>query len=264
MRTIDLSQKGAMPAPDDVSDATRTRWPRNDNLILENDIMSGITFGTFLSRICACGLLLLVAGALARAEAPPGYLVPVTYGTTIDLAAGIATFAMRFDRTPDFINEANPAIDGDGFQFWTDTVSTDPIRSTYDGILGRGPLGTQMMVTTRTIQTNDKLSYVWPQLQTDPGPKDPGGWGPVKAYADYTLAADNTLSFDVPLTLLRAPDGHFNYVFQTYQFNDGGYINYAGISGETYTTPCVPEPSAALLLAAGLIVPLVARRRRRS
>jgi len=224
--------------------------------------MSRTPFGTFLARMLACGLLLLFATAPARAEAPPGYLVPVSYGTTVDLAAGIATFAIRFDRTPDFINDANPTLEGDAFQFWTDTVSTDPIRSTYDGILGRGPLGTQMMVTTRAIETTNQLLYVWPQLQTDPGPKDPGGWGSIVAYADYTLAADNTLSFDVPLALLRAPDGHFNYVFQTYQFNDGGFINYAGVSGETYPMPCVPEPSAALLLAAGLILPALARRRR--
>ncbi len=227
-------------------------------------MMPGINFGRFLSRLYACGLLLLVAVAPARAEAPPGYLVPVSYGTTVDLAAGIATFAIRFDRTPDFINDANPALEGDGFQFWTDSVSTDPIRSTYDGILGRGPLGTQMMVNTRAIETTNQLLYIWPQLLTDPGPKDPGGWGSIEAYADYTLAAGNTLSFDVPLALLRAPDGHFNYAFQTYQFNDGGYINYLGVSGETYPMPCVPEPSAALLLAAGLVLPAVVRRRRRS
>lgn len=253
-----------MPAPEDIREATGPGGPRQDNFTLENDIMSGTHFGIFLSRLFACSLLFLVAGAPARAEAPPGYLVPLSYGTTVDPAAGIATFSIHFDRTPDFINDENPALEGDGFQFWTDTVSTDPIRSTYDGILGRGPLGTQMMVNTRAIETTNQLLYIWPQLQTDPGPKDPGGWGSIEAYADYALTLDNTLSFDVPLALLRAPDGHFNYVFQTYQFNDGGFINYAGVSGETYPMPCVPEPSAALLLAAGLVLPVLARRRRSS
>jgi len=220
------------------------------------------TLGAHLRHALAGSLLLLAALAPARAESPPDILTPVSYATNVDLAAQIATFAIRFDRAPDFFTLDEFERPADQFQFWTDTVSLDPIQSTYAGILGTGPLGTQMMVTTTAIPVNNQLSYVWPQLITDPGPKDPGGWGSIEAYAGYTLVGD-TVSFDVPLALLRAPDGHFNYAFQTARYGLGGAVSYFGVSGEEYTLPCVPEPAHAGMLGAGMLLLAGAARRGR-
>ena len=213
-------------------------------------------------RYALAGGMLLVALAPARAESPPGIITPVSYASTVDRAAQIATFAIRFDRAPDFVTSDEFERPADQFQFWTDTVSLDPIQSTYAGILGNGPLGTQMMVTTTSVPVNNQLSYVWPQLITDPGPKDPGGWGSIEAYAGYALAG-KTVSFDVPLALLHAPDGHFNYVFETYRYALGGYMDYFGVSGEDYTLPCVPEPAHAGMLGAGMLLLAGASRRGR-
>lgn len=210
----------------------------------------------------ACSLLLLSSLSAAHADAAKGFLRPLHYSTTFDVAAGTASFAVQFDRAPDFftLDSANRAADA--FQFWTDTISTDPIASTYAGILGTGPLGTQMLVTTSYLPTTNQLSFVWPQLLEYPGPKDPGGWGSVEAFGGYTLAADNTVSFDVPLALLHAPDGHFNYVFHTGSYGDGGLINYFGTSGQSYV-PCVPEPVHGVMLGAGVLLLLTGARTRR-
>jgi hypothetical protein len=210
----------------------------------------------------ACSLLLLSALNPARADAAPGVIVPLAYSTTFDVVAGTASFAVQFDRAPDFftLDSANRAADA--FQFWTDTVSTNPIASTYAGILGTGPLGTQMIVTASYLPITNQLSFVWPQLVTDAGPKDPGGWGSVEAFAGYTLSADHTLRFDVPLALLHAVGGNFNYGFETYQYGSWGAVDYFGASGQSYV-PCVPEPVHGVMLGAGLLLVAGARRRTR-
>jgi hypothetical protein len=216
----------------------------------------GLPFVTFLLAPA-----LTLASVQARAE--QSVITPVSYATTIDLIAGTANFAVRFDRAPDFqaVNSFGTLLDD--FQIWTDTVSLDPITSTFDGIYGRGPLGTQMMVTTRFLPERNQLSLLWPTLLTDPGPRDPGGWGSVKAYANYQLAADHTLSFDVPLALLRATDGAFHYGFETYQSGAWGGVDYFGDSGQSYVM-CVPEPAHAVMLGvgAGLLLLAAGRRRR--
>lgn len=216
-----------------------------------------------LTRWFACCLLLLSAMAPTRAQTLPGPIEPLWYATTVDLAAATATFAIRFDRAPDFISTNAAGVQDDAFQIWTDTASTNPFESTYRGILGTGPLGTQMMVTPRNLPISNQLAYVWPQLLSDPGPKDPGGWGSVEALAGYTLSSDHMLSFDVPLALLRAADGHFNYVFQTYRTGAWGETNYFGVSGEAYSLPCVPEPAQSAALGAGILLLAAASRRGR-
>lgn len=218
------------------------------------------TLCSHLRHALGCSLLLLFALAPAHAAPLPGVIEPLSYGTTIDLDAGTATFAIHFDRAPDFSTPDNVAPLIDDFQWWTDTVSADPISSTYAGINGNGPLGTQMMVTTRYLPVSNQLSYIWPQLLTDPGPKDPGGWGSVEAFSGYTLTSDNTLSFDVPLALLRAADGQFNYGFQTYRNGAVGDASYFGVSGENYVL-CVPEPAHGAMLGAGLLLLTGASRR---
>jgi hypothetical protein len=222
-----------------------------------------MTVSPFLARLCsplrhalAGSLLLLFATAPAGAQATPGALQAVSYGSTVDLAAGIATFAIRFDRAPDFFTLDQAANPADAFQIWTDTVSTNPQQSAYAGIFGNGPLGTQAVITSIDIADTNQLTFLWPQLVTDRGPDD-YTWGTLEGRAGYTLAADNTVSFEVPLALLRAADGHFNYGFETYQNARWGGVEYFGASGLAYP---LPEPSSALLVAAGLAW-LVAGRR---
>jgi hypothetical protein len=223
--------------------------------------MPDYAFCSRLRYLLACTLLLF-ALTPARAAPLPGALDPLSYSTTIDLDAGIATFAIHFDRTPEFftVDEFNRLADQ--FQLWTDTVAINPFQSTYAGILGTGPLGTQMMVTMSDVPVSNLLNFVWPQLLTYPGPKDPAGWGSVEGQAGYTLAPDNTLSFDVPLALLHAPDGHFNYLFQIYRNGAWSGADYLGVSGEEYAL-CVPEPAHGAMFGAGMLLLAGASRRGR-
>ena len=59
-----------------------------------------------LASALARGLTLLLALALTlasvHARAEQGIITPVSYATTVDLVAGAASFAIRFDRAPDF------------------------------------------------------------------------------------------------------------------------------------------------------------------
>jgi len=120
-----------------------------------------------------------------------------------------------------------------------------------------------MMVTTSDLPERNQLSLLWPTLLTDPGPRDRGGWGSVQAYASYQLAADHTVSFNVPLALLRAADGAFHYGFETFQSGDGGLVDYFGDSGQSYVM-AVPEPSHAVMLGVGAGLLLLAGGQRRA
>lgn len=220
------------------------------------------TLRLHLHHSLACSLLLLSALVPAHAQLLPGTIEPLSYGTTIDLAAQTATFAIRFDRAFDFVTLDEVGRQADQFAVWTDTVSTNPQRSTRDGLIGRGPLGTQMVVINGTDSSVNQLSYAWPQLLTDADPTDPLGWAVVKGSASYVLDSDNTLSFIVPLALLHAADGHFNYSIETFLFGRWGALEYFGTSGQEYGL-CVPEPAHAAMLGAGLLLLTGARQLRR-
>jgi hypothetical protein len=217
-----------------------------------------------LQRLFVACLLGLSVLAPARAQAQPPVIQPVWYATSVDLSAGMAHFSIRFDRAPDLATGDEFFRPADTFQFWTDTASDDPIGSTYAGIEGYGPLGTQTVLTGANIPSTGSLTYIWPQLLSYLGPRDPGGWGSIEANGAYTLGPDNSVSFDVPLSLLHAADGVFYYVFETFQYGAGGTIDYAGISGQEYFVSCVPEPSEILLLGSGLAVLAFRARRRRA
>lgn len=212
-------------------------------------------------------LLFLAAGlftpTFARAQALPPILAPVSYATSVDLAAGLAPFSIEFDRAPDLLTVDAFLRQADGFQFWTDTVSADPLTSTYDGLFGLGPLGTQAVLTAVSIPATGLLNYIWPRDATYTGPRDSGGWGEVQAQGAYALDGA-TVSFDVPLSVLNATaDGNFYYVFETFQYSEGGSINYFGTSGQDYCVSCVPEPAPLLLLGIGICVLAALARRAR-
>jgi hypothetical protein len=225
--------------------------PTEQHIMIRNPLSA-------LRRTGAAALLGLAVMPPAHAgpgpDLPPGVIQPVWYASTVDMAAGTATFSVRFDRAPDLLTVDEVFRQADAFQYWTDTVSADPIGSTYDGIFGTGPLGTQSVIATGAIPLNGQLTYIWPTLLSDPAPRDPGGWGTVQAYGGYRLAGD-TVSFDVSLVLLHAQaDGRFNYAFETYQFGAGGTVDYLGVSGQAYEVPAVPEPSPSAMLGVGMLL----------
>jgi len=209
-------------------------------------------------------ILVLGLAALAPAHAQtPAPIAAVHYGSTVDLGTGMAHFALQFDRAPDLFTVDAVSRQADTFQFWTDTVAADPIASTDAGVAGAGPLGTQAVLTAVDIPSTGKLTYIWPQDPGYTGPRDSGGWGIVEAQGAYVLSGD-TVTFDVPLSLLRAPDGKFYYGFETYQYGAWAGVDYFGEAGKDYWVTCVPEPSQALLLLAGLAALAAGLRRRRS
>lgn len=217
-----------------------------------------------LRAACLFAACLLCAPGPAHAQALPPPIAPLWYASTVDPTAGTATFSIRFDRRPDLLTVDEFLRQADTFQYWTDTASTDPVRSTLDGINGDGPLGTQSVLTAVDIPATGRMTYIWPQDASYTGPRDAGGWGAIQGSGSYLLGPDDTVSFVVPLALLHAPDGVFNYVFETYQYGAGGETDYFGVSGQAYWVSNVPEPCAAMLLAGGLALlalPAAARRR---
>ncbi len=199
-----------------------------------------------------------LASGPARADLP---LQPIRYATSIDLAAGLANFSVRFDRAPDFFTLDDAGRPADAFEFFTDTASSDPIQSTFDGLAGRGPLGTQTIISGYEIATRHQLNIWWPKPISEWIPGDPDSQAVLRTYSDYTLAGD-TLSFSVPLSLLHAPDGDFYYGFPLFQYGGWTAVNYYGTSGQEYVPP-VPEPAHAAMLGAGVLLLAAAGRRGR-
>jgi hypothetical protein len=202
-------------------------------------------------------------GLCALAPAHADTIAPVHYSSIVDMSTGMAHFAVQFDRLPDLLTVDAFGRQADSFQFWTDTVSPNPIQSTFEGIADAGPLGTQSVLTAVDIPTTGKMTWIWPQDASYTGPRDSGGWGIVVGQGGYTLASDGTVSFDVPLSVLHSADGNFYYGFETYRYGAWGGTDYFGEAGQDYWVSCVPEPSQAGLLAGGLLTLAVLARRRR-
>jgi hypothetical protein len=223
-------------------------------------------FSSILKRLSAACLLCVCALVpAAYAQSDGAAIKPVWYASTIDPDAGLARFSVRFDRMPDLLSVDDAFRPADSFQFWTDTTSSNPIESVYAGLQGSGPLGTQSVLTSVDIPASGTMTYIWPRDASYTGPRDSGGWGSIEGHGAYTLEADGTVSFDVPLSLLHAADGFFYYAFETFRYGAIGSIDYFGIGGQEYSVSCVPEPSEALLLLAGLVVmPAMLRRGRRT
>lgn len=212
-------------------------------------------FAAFFAALCAC--------AFAPAHADPLPIGTLHYGTTVDMTTGMAHFSLQFDRAPDLLTVDSVGRQADSFQFWTDTLSANPIQSTFDGISDTGPLGTQAVLAAVDIPVTGKMTFVWPQDANYTGPRDSGGWGIVEGQGAYALAADNTVTFDVPLSLLHSTDGKFYFGFETYQYGAWQGTDFFGEAGKEYWVGNVPEPSQAALLAGGVLALVIYTRRRR-
>lgn len=211
---------------------------------------------TFIWHWLAAGFLLLFVLPSTRAYDLP--LHPTQYRAVIDLANGQANFSVRFDHPPDFFTLDDVGRAADAFQFFTDTVSSDPIQSTTEGMYRSGPLGTQTVIGSYEIATRRQLTIWWPKPRSEWLPDDPIVHAALIRYGDYTLI-DDTLSFSVPLGLLHDPDSSFYYGFQLYPYGGWTGFNYYGTSGQVYMLP-VPEPAPATMFSAGVLLLMAASR----
>jgi hypothetical protein len=105
------------------------------------------------------------------------------------------------------------------------------------------------------------MELIWPQPDSDAGPRDRGGWGSIEGHSAYRLWGDRLLSFTVPLSLLHDADGHLYYAFETYEYGAWSGVDYHGVSGKFYAVSPAPEPAQVALLLAGMGF-LAARNRR--
>jgi hypothetical protein len=201
-------------------------------------------FSTRLLPLILAGLSALCVLAPARAaDTLPPTIAPLWYGSSIDMAAGMAHFSIGFDRKPDLLTVDAFARQADSFQFWTDTSAPDPIAATYAALQGQIPLGTQSVVSAVDIPVSGKITTIWPQDASYTGPRDSGGWGIIEGYSSYTLGTDNVLGFDVPLALLHAADGVFTYGFETYQYGSWGQVTTSGSAARsTWSARCRNRP----------------------
>jgi hypothetical protein len=201
--------------------------------------MKPATFLRDLARRVA-GVVVLVPVSLASA-AP---VTPLTYSTSVDIAAQTATFQVKFDHTPDLLTVDAYFRQADCFQFWVDAVAPDPMERAYAGLSGTLPADTQTVISTREIPRTGALEIIWIAPLDAPGARDRGGWGSVAGSTPYSLATDNTVAFTLPLSLLRDTDGDFYYSLATFAYGAQGYPVYSGVSGCAYP---VPVPGALLL-----------------
>lgn len=208
------------------------------------------------------GFLLATCLSITMLAPASAQIAPLWYSTSVDLASSTATFSVQFDSTPDLFTVDEYRRQADSFQYWVDSEAPDPIGRTYAALFGELPPDTQTVISAQEIPTLNQLEFIWVKPLSWPGPRSSGGWGSIEGHRPYTLTADNVLSFDVPLCLLRDCDGTFYYAFETYQFGASGGVIYSGVSGEFYSVPAIPEPSAAilLLLGLGMITPCMRRR----
>lgn len=204
--------------------------------------------GRRLATAAGMGTLALTLSAPASAGA-----LPLWYAATVDLTSSTATFLIQFDHAPDMLTLDGVGRQLDSFQFWADSSAPDPVRRTYDGMDGTIPADTQSVISVRSVPTLGTLELITVKPTSWVGTRDDGGWGSVDGHTPFTLLANNMLSFTVGLGSLRETDSTFYYAFETYDFGSWAGKTYSGISGHSYFAPsCVPEPTAALMLLAGL------------
>ncbi|MBN9124814.1 MAG: hypothetical protein BGO99_00025 [Nitrosospira sp. 56-18] len=181
---------------------------------------------------------------------------PLSYSTSVDNVTGTASFHVKFDSRPDFYTVDHVSRQADSVQFWVDAVARDPIIRAYNVLDGKLTTHSQNVISFHEIPSTNQLQIIWVAPETEPGPRGYGGWGFVAGSVDYSLTADNVLSFEVPLSLLRDTDGVFYYDFATVQYGSGGNV-FTGVSGISYDTPVIyappiPEPNIFLLMLSGI------------
>lgn len=199
---------------------------------------------------------LSLAAPLALPAPASALVLPLWYGATVDVAASTATFTVQFDKAVDMLTVDEVGNLADSFQFWVDSEAPDPLGRTYEALFGNLPATTQHVIAMGPAPNT--LEAIWVQPLDAPGPRDNGGWGSVEATLPFVISATNRLTFTLPWSAIRETDGTFYYAFETYEFGGWGGQTFEGISGRVYE---VPEPSAALLILAGMGVLAVYARK---
>ena len=187
-----------------------------------------------LATAIAGAALALPSGA-ARADTPatPGELMALSQSAVYDPATGQVTFALTFNRPPDFQGVDSLGRQADAFQYY---IVGDPSLSYpnfYDTIIR----GEELHLTSPVLRVRNAT----PTDPTDP-PSVSGGWGTVRGEVPYQLNG-NVLTFSTPLGLIsdHSTDGHFTYDLLITQY---GGLTQSLHSLESVVLPTTPTTKA--------------------
>lgn len=152
------------------------------------------------------------------------------------------SFVQIFSGVPDFTDTDAYGRQADAFQFYIEYAS--------DGGNPLNPYSVDAIVSGANIASLGDIT-----VQNAPTSNfGPGGWGSVVDQAPYTLTAlpcGEEVLFEVPLSILGAPNDTFQYAFETFNYGATSFGCDAVFPG----APCVmvtPEPGSVFLAGMGL------------
>jgi peroxiredoxin len=149
---------------------------------------------------------------IALCSIPPAagqpVLVAESHEVSVDEDAGLAHFALVYNREPDFMTMDGQGRQADSFQFHIDTNPED--RG------GDSPYPWETIIRGEEIHIGGDI----PVRDHSGGPSitpESGGWGPAVGSIPHTVAGTRH-SFTVPFRMLNTRTGRFTYRLELYRY----------------------------------------------
>jgi hypothetical protein len=101
-----------------------------------------------------------VAAIVAACSSAAIAVQPLSYSTSVDDAAGTASFHVKFDSRPDFYTVDHVPRQADSVQFWVDAVARDPIARAYDVLGGELTTHSQNVISFQEIPSTNQLQII--------------------------------------------------------------------------------------------------------